>query len=78
MAAQSPSAIVSQRAVSPPEAAQILGVTPPTIYHLMAKGELPSFKIGRLRRIRVQDIDAWMTEQIEKERHNPKPLTVTW
>jgi excisionase family DNA binding protein len=30
------------------------------IYLLLASGEIPSIRIGRLRRIRRQDLEAWL------------------
>lgn len=55
-------------AVRPAGAAELLDVSRNTIYELMASGELPSFKIGRGRRIRVSDISDYMDRQLEAAR----------
>lgn len=38
------------------EAARRLSVGKSTVYRLIRKGELPSYRIGRLRRIRADDV----------------------
>ncbi len=57
----------SPLAVNPAQAAQLIGVTRSTIYLLIASGELPSFTVGRARRIRISDIDEWITRRIAAE-----------
>ena len=42
---------------SPAEVAQILGVTRETIYNGIKSGLIPSYKIGRLRRISEELIE---------------------
>ena len=42
---------------SPAEVAEILGVTRETIYNGIKSGDIPSYKIGRLRRISNEQID---------------------
>jgi excisionase family DNA binding protein len=42
---------------SPAEVAQILGVTRETIYNGIKSGVIPSYKIGRLRRISEEQIE---------------------
>ena len=46
--------------VSPEEAASMLSVARSTVYVLIASGELPSVKIGKSRRLRVEDIEAFV------------------
>ena len=46
--------------VSPEEAASMLSVARSTVYVLMASGELPSVKIGKSRRLRVEDIEEYV------------------
>jgi excisionase family DNA binding protein len=41
---------------SPAEVAEILGVTRETIYNGIKSGDIPSYKIGRLRRISEEQI----------------------
>lgn len=45
-----------------PELARRWKVTRATIYNLMQRG-LPSVTIGRSRRFRVADVEAWLAEQ---------------
>jgi excisionase family DNA binding protein len=49
---------IDRLAVSPAEAAEALSITRAHLYHLMERGELPSVKLGRSRRIRVSDLKA--------------------
>lgn len=42
------------------EVAQILGVSKPLVYRLNGTGELPFFKVGRLRRIRQADLESYI------------------
>jgi len=42
------------------ECAELTGLPRSTIYVLLASGQLPSIKIGRARRIRTQDLLAWI------------------
>jgi excisionase family DNA binding protein len=43
-----------------PEAAEYLGVRPRTLYRRIDLGEIPAFKIGRVIRIRKEDVDAFL------------------
>ena len=47
-------------AVSPDEAARLAGVGRTTLYAALAKGDLPSIKIGTRRLIRVDAIRDWL------------------
>jgi excisionase family DNA binding protein len=49
-------------AYSPAEAAQAIGVTRQHIYNLMQRGELPSVKLGRSRRISVRALEALLLD----------------
>lgn len=46
-----------------------LGITPKALYRLRATGgDLPpSFKVGRNIRYRLEDVERWEQEQVEKE-----------
>jgi excisionase family DNA binding protein len=33
------------------------------VYHLLASGQIPNIRIGRLRRIRRQDLDEWLSRR---------------
>lgn len=46
--------------VSPEEAARRLSIGHSNLYRLMARGELPSVRIGRLRRLAIQDLDEYV------------------
>lgn len=52
-------ASVERLALRPAEAAEALGVCRTTIYRMMETGEIPSIKIGRAKRILVEDLKAW-------------------
>lgn len=45
---------------SPDELWRWLGLGRTKTYELLQSGEIPSHKIGRVRRIRRQDIEAWL------------------
>lgn len=45
---------------SPDELWRWLGLGRTKIYELLRSGEIPSYKIGRVRRVRRQDIEAWL------------------
>ncbi len=47
-------------AVSPDEAARLAGIGRTTLYAALAKGDLPSIKIGTRRLVRVDAIRAWL------------------
>lgn len=47
-----------QLAVSPRQAAQLLGVSVPTIYELLNSGRLPSVKVGARRLIATSQLRA--------------------
>lgn len=49
-------------AVSPDEAARIAGIGRTTLYAALAKGDLPSIKIGTRRLIRVDAIRDWLAQ----------------
>lgn len=37
-----------------------LGLGRTKAYEMLRSGEIPSYKIGRIRRIRRQDVEAWL------------------
>lgn len=47
-------------AVSPNEAARLAGIGRTTLFAALAKGDLPSIKIGTRRLIRVDAIREWL------------------
>lgn len=54
-------------AVNVERAAQLVGVNRTTVHRLVVSGELTSFTIGRARRIRVADIEAWMERRVQAD-----------
>lgn len=46
-------------AVSPGEAARLIGLGRTKLYEALTSGVLPSFRIGTRRLIRVADLEAW-------------------
>ena len=54
--------------VSPEEAASMLSVARSTVYVLIASGELPSVKIGKSRRLRVEDIEEYVDRLASAQR----------
>lgn len=42
------------------EAGRLCGVHPETIARAVRAGELPAASIGRARRVRIVDLDAWL------------------
>jgi putative molybdopterin biosynthesis protein len=54
-------------AVRPGKAADLLDVSRATIYNLMDRGELPSFTVGRSRRILLAEIEAYIGRQQARE-----------
>lgn len=53
---------IPDRLVTAAELAVYYGVTRATVYNLMNRG-LPSMKIGRARRFRPSEVDAWLEAQ---------------
>lgn len=47
-------------AVSPAQAAQMVGIGRTLLYAAISSGELASFKIGTRRLIRVSALEAWL------------------
>jgi excisionase family DNA binding protein len=52
------------------EVAQALGLSERYVKQLIQAGSLPSFKVGRLRRIDAGDLRAW----IERQRAGGRPV----
>jgi excisionase family DNA binding protein len=45
------------------EAATYLGISRSKTWELVSRGELPSFHIGRTRRLSLERLQAWIREQ---------------
>ena len=50
-------------AVSPAEAARMLGLGKTKLYQLLGDHEIASVKVGTRRLIRVAELEAWLAEQ---------------
>lgn len=57
-------ALTSERATySVEEAAQYLGISRSKTWELVSRGEIPSFHIGRTRRLSVERLQEWVRAQ---------------
>ena len=52
--------------LSPEEAFNSIKVKRAKGYQMIASGELPSIKIGRLRRVPISALRQWVTDKMEK------------
>jgi excisionase family DNA binding protein len=55
-----PTGLRDRLAVSPSEAAIIVGIGRTKLYEALSSGELASFKIGTRRLIRISSLEAWL------------------
>jgi excisionase family DNA binding protein len=55
-----PMGLSDRLAVSPFEAAIIVGIGRTKLYEALSSGELASFKIGTRRLIRISSLEAWL------------------
>lgn len=67
-----PAAEVPKLLLSTHEVARALGVSERFVKQLIHAGSLPSFKVGRLRRIDAGDLRAW----IDRQRAASRPVGV--
>jgi excisionase family DNA binding protein len=51
--------------LSPAEVRQLLGLGRTYTYQLLATGVIPSIRIGRLRKVRRSDLDAFIEAHLE-------------
>jgi excisionase family DNA binding protein len=42
------------------DAARQLGITPRTLYRLINEGEIPAYKLGRVLRLRLSDVERFL------------------
>lgn len=54
---------MQQEWMSPEELREWLGIGRTKCYELLSTNEIPSYKIGKLHRIRVSDVERWLDEQ---------------
>ena len=48
--------------ISPQELQELLGYGRTLTYELLARGEFPSYKVGKLRRIKLSDLELWLED----------------
>jgi excisionase family DNA binding protein len=53
--------------LSPEETCEVLGVKRSTLFKMIETREIPSIKVGRLRRIPVEGIRKWVQKQVEEQ-----------
>ena len=57
---------ISERlAVTVSEAAHMLGLSRAKLYPMVTRGEIPSFKVGRARRVPVREVESFMERQLQ-------------
>ena len=56
---------MEQMLLSPPEVAQALRIGRAKVYALMASGDLPAVRIGRVLRVPVEVLRAWVQRQAQ-------------
>ncbi len=59
-----PAEVRIKEVLSPEELGTLLGCGRTTAYALLRSGEIPSFTIGRLRRVRRQDAEGYIETRI--------------
>lgn len=50
---------------SPTETAQVLGVSRPTVYKLMARADFPVFKVGSRTLVSAEGLREWVKQQTQ-------------
>lgn len=53
--------------LSPDETCDMLGVRRSTLFKMLESGEIPSLKVGRLRRIPAQQLYEWVQRQVDQQ-----------
>ena len=48
------------------EVAQLVKQSRTVVYGLIMSGELPSYKVGKSRRIRLSDVQAWLASRVQE------------
>ena len=59
----------TNRLLSAVDLARELGVGRTTAYSLLWSGTIPSLKVGRLRRVRREDLEAYIRTRLERCEH---------
>ena len=58
----------SEKLLSPEQLAEYLGIKRTFTYQLLAEKRIPSFTIGKLRRVRKADVDRYVEERLSAEK----------
>lgn len=64
---------MEKKLVTAAEAAVLLGISRAHLYGLVMRGEIPSIKIGRARRIPVSALEEWIARQLEEADSSEAP-----
>ena len=56
-----------ERLLSPEQLAEYLGIGRTFAYQILAQKRIPSFTIGKLRRVRKADVDRYVEERLSAE-----------
>jgi excisionase family DNA binding protein len=59
----------TKRLLSADELAHELGISRTSAYAILWSGQIPSMKIGRLRKIRREDVEAFIEARMENGEH---------
>jgi excisionase family DNA binding protein len=59
----------TKRLLSAEDLARELGVGRTTAYSLLWSGTVPSMKVGRLRKVRREDLEAYIKTRLERSEH---------
>jgi excisionase family DNA binding protein len=65
----SPQTEETKKLLSADDLARELGVGRTTAYSLLWKGAIPSMRVGRLRRVRREDVEAYIAARMERGEH---------
>lgn len=57
-----------------PEVAELLGISENHCWNLVSRGDIPSVKLGALRRVSRVALERWLDERSESELHSGKRL----
>ncbi len=60
-----PEEVRGKETLSPEEMAVVLGCGRSTAFRILADSEIPSFRIGRLRRVRRVDVEHYIADRLE-------------
>jgi excisionase family DNA binding protein len=60
-----------QGLLTPEQVAAYLGCGRTYAYKMLQTGEIPSLKIGRLRRVRLEDVFEYVRKQLDEQESNP-------